>query len=312
MGGAEFIAGDWGTTNLRLVLADADGNAIASVTGPGAAQSQSRFAKIFDELTSPWTRTHGEVPAVLCGMVGSTIGWTNAPYVPCPAPPRQIAQLMTRVNDRSVFIAPGLSCRNRFDAPDVMRGEETQILGALRSSVALQSGRHLVCLPGTHTKWVVLEDGVVREFLTSVTGELFAVINAHSVLVRADVAGNNAGPSFEAAIGHVRQHPQAALSQLLFECRSRQMLGNLARDDAPGYLSGLIIGQDILAASRAFADVLVAGNAITVVASTQLAGIYRRACTTLQIPMLAVDGTNASLAGLTLLHSLRTGQSHVA
>ena len=146
----------------------------------------------------------------------------------------------------------------------------------------------------------------------SVTGELFAVINAHSVLVRADVAGNNAGPSFEAAIGHVRQHPQAALSQLLFECRSRQMLGNLARDDAPGYLSGLIIGQDILAASRAFADVLVAGNAITVVASTQLAGIYRRACTTLQIPMLAVDGTNASLAGLTLLHSLRTGQSHVA
>ena len=312
MGDPAFIAGDWGTTNLRLVLADVDGNAVASVTGPGAAQSQSRFAAVFDDLTSPWTRKHGDVPAILCGMVGSTIGWMNVPYVPCPAPPRQIAHRMTRVNDRPIFIAPGLSCRNRFDAPDVMRGEETQILGALHSNAALQTGRQLLCLPGTHTKWVVLEDGVVREFLTSVTGELFAVINDHSVLVRAEGASSNAGASFETAIAHVQRYPQAALSQLLFECRSRQVLGELARDDAPGFLSGLIIGQDILAATRAFAKVLESGNGITVVANAQLTSLYRRACTALRIPMLDVDGANASLAGLTLLHSLRTGQSHGA
>lgn len=312
MGDAAFIAGDWGTTNLRLVLADAEGHAIASANGPGAAQAQARFPAVFDELTCAWQRRHGDLPAVLCGMVGSTIGWTNVPYVPCPAPPRQIAHRMARIEGRNVFIAPGLMCRNRFGAPDVMRGEETQILGALQSTPSLQSGRHLLCLPGTHTKWVVLQDGVVREFLTSVTGELFAVLNDHSVLVRAEGSHNSPGSAFEAAMTHVRQHPEAALSQVLFECRSRQVLGELARDEAPGFLSGLIIGQDVLAAVRAFADVLRSANGITVVANSRLTNLYARTCAALDIGMGAVDGADASLAGLTLLHCLRTEHRHDA
>jgi 2-dehydro-3-deoxygalactonokinase len=308
MGVPTFIAGDWGTTNLRLVLADADGTALATINGPGAAQSQSRFEAVFDELTAPWIREHGSLPAILCGMVGSTIGWINVPYVPCPAPPDRIAGSMTRVNTRDIFIAPGLSCRNRFDAPDVMRGEETQILGALRLAPELQKGHHLLCLPGTHTKWVVLQDGVVKEFLTSVTGELFAVINDHSVLVRSETPAGDVSETFGTAIAHVQRFPDAALSQLLFECRSRQVLGELTREHAPAFLSGLIIGQDILAARRTFAD----AGGIAVLASTQLTALYRRACAVLNVAMNAVDGSKASLAGLALLHSLRTGRANVA
>jgi 2-keto-3-deoxy-galactonokinase len=93
-------------------------------------------------------------------MVGSSIGWVEAPYLACPARPKDIAAACARVREGRIRIVPGLSCRNRFDAPDVMRGEETQILGALDLQPDLRQGRRLLCLPGTHTKWVLLEEGV--------------------------------------------------------------------------------------------------------------------------------------------------------
>lgn len=307
MAAASFIAGDWGTTNLRLVLCDRDGAELETIAGPGVSQIDGRFDTVFSNLTAPWTRQLGPVPAVLCGMVGSTLGWVNVPYVPCPTAPRNIALAMASIREHQVFIAPGLSCRNRHGAPDVMRGEETQILGAMRLDPSLQSGRHLLCLPGTHTKWAMLDDGVVREFLTSVSGELFAIVSEHSVLIRAEGAASDSRTTFQRAVDHVRERPEAALSHLLFECRSRQVTGELEKSAAKDFLSGLLIAHDMCGARRVFADTLQAGAPVILIGTPQLMDLHDRAAVSFGMATRQIDGSRASLAGLALLHAQRSG-----
>jgi 2-dehydro-3-deoxygalactonokinase len=210
MGDAAFVAGDWGTSNLRLFLCDAQGVALDVANGPGAAEAHGRFASVFTSLTARWAQSHGPLPAVLCGMVGSNLGWTQAPYVPCPAQPEQIAAACVSLQEGTVAVVPGLSCHNRFNAPDFMRGEETQVLGALGLVDRLRQGRWVICLPGTHTKWVVVEDGWVREFFTAPTGELFAVLRDHSVLVRGGGADRPIDrAAFEKGLARFHEFPQA-------------------------------------------------------------------------------------------------------
>jgi 2-dehydro-3-deoxygalactonokinase len=306
MAAPAFIAGDWGTTHLRLTLCDATGAPLDSVIGPGISQIQNEAAAAFAELIAPWCKQWRNLPSVLCGMVGSTIGWANVPYVSCPTAPERIADSMAEVAEGTVFIAPGLSCRNRHGAPDVMRGEETQILGALRLDASLQHGRHLLCLPGTHTKWTVLENGSVSEFLTSVTGELFAVVNQHSVLIRAgDSVDPTADATFQRALEQVKRFPDAALSHLLFECRSRQVMGELTRSAAPHFLSGLLIGQDVAAAKALFIDVLRSSATVAIIGTPQLTRLHAQALAAFDVPAREIDGAQASLAGLATLHAHR-------
>ena len=126
---AAFIAGDWGTSNLTLALCDEDGQALETRKGPGAADSRGRFAEVFDELAAEWRKVHGPLPSVLCGMVGSAFGWREAPYLPCPADLYELAEDPVVVRE-GVTIVPGMRCTNPLGAPDVMRGEETQLFGA--------------------------------------------------------------------------------------------------------------------------------------------------------------------------------------
>jgi len=217
-----FVAGDWGTSHLRLFLCDAQGKVLDSATGPGIGASDGRCAEIFDSLASKWGT---QLPAVLCGMVGSNIGWIQAPYAACPATLAEIAGRSASVRDGRIRIVPGLSCRNHFAAPDFMRGEETQILGALALEPALRQGRQLLCLPGTHTKWAVLNDGVVSEFLTAPTGELFNLLSSHSVLVRE--RGEVTVDAFRKGLAQFARFPAAQLLHRLFECRSRSLAGEL-------------------------------------------------------------------------------------
>ncbi|HKE44443.1 MAG TPA: 2-dehydro-3-deoxygalactonokinase, partial [Steroidobacteraceae bacterium] len=173
MGRAALVAGDWGTSHLRLTLCDATGSVLDTASGPGASEARGRFAEIFDSLIAGWTREHGELRALLSGMVGSSFGWISAPYLPCPVSTDTLAGACAVLREGSVRIIPGVSCRNRLDAPDFMRGEETQILGALQLNPSLRKGRHLLCLPGTHTKWVLIANGSLLDFITATTGELF-------------------------------------------------------------------------------------------------------------------------------------------
>src|SRR5437868_755789 len=143
MSEAAFIAGDWGTSRLRLYLCDPQGNVLARGESGGA--SAPDCAGRFAAAVTAWDKAHGVLPAVLAGMVGSTIGWREVPYLRCPARPSGIADAALRFESagRAIAILPGLSCRSKTGAPDVMRGEETQILGVLRLYPQLAKGRHV-------------------------------------------------------------------------------------------------------------------------------------------------------------------------
>jgi len=223
-----FIAGDWGTTHLRLYLCDETGKALDTQSGAGVSGLRGDVGGAFFRAVESWDLVHGKLPAVLCGMIGSTIGWREVAYLNCPARPEAIAKstLCFAAEGRPIAIAPGLTCRNRLLAPDMMRGEETQILGAIRCEPKLATGRQFLCMPGTHTKWVSLKDGAVEHFLTALTGELFDILHNHSVLVNAagvpEVVG---GPEFSRAFEQTKLYPDAELIHLLFEVRSRQLKG---------------------------------------------------------------------------------------
>jgi 2-dehydro-3-deoxygalactonokinase len=316
-----FVAGDWGTTRLRLFLCDEHGHVIEERHGPGVAAVHGGFDALWTTLVADWNASHGELPAILCGMVGSTIGWTEVAYVPCPARPEKLADAACEVRDH-LCVVPGLICENRLGAPDVMRGEETQVLGAIDLVPALRSGRHLMCLPGTHTKWVVLQDGEIVEFLTAPSGEIFDVVRRHSVLVRdggGAVTVNAGQPEFLQAVEATREAPQASLIHRLFECRSRQLAGQITSHGAAAYLSGLIIGADVFGAMRLFADSNGSGSSealnrraakeqsaaqVHVIGEPALAALYASVLGATGRDAHSIDGEAAALAGLVHLHSL--------
>jgi len=176
-----------------------------------------------------------------------------------------------------------------------MRGEETQILGVLALEPALRQGRQLLCLPGTHTKWALLNDGVVTGFLTAPTGELFNLLSTHSVLVRE--RGDVTAEVFRAGLEQFGRFPKAQLLHRLFECRSRALNGELAPRDAAAFLSGLLVASDIAGAFETFEDI----QAVQVVGSPNLTQLYATGLEQRQCKSRATDGSDAVLAGLTLI-----------
>jgi 2-dehydro-3-deoxygalactonokinase len=293
-----FIAGDWGTSHLRLMLCDADGALLETRQGPGAAAARGHFAQVFDELTSDWLKP-GDLPALLCGMVGSTFGWQEAPYLHCPQGLAGLAGRLLAVRP-GVRIVPGMMCSNVLGAPDVMRGEETQLLGALTLEPALGRGRQLLCMPGTHTKWVSLDDGVVQQFLTVPTGELFRMLCDHSVLVRdRDTPVEHQDDDFARGLEQaVRQAGVPVLHQL-FQARSLRLGGQLTARGAPAWTSGLLIGADVGGALPLLAD---REPTVTLIATSSLAPLYAQALQRLGRPSRCIAGEDASWAGLADLH----------
>jgi 2-dehydro-3-deoxygalactonokinase len=271
---------------------------LARAEGEGA--SVPDCAGRFAAAVKPWDNAHGQLPALLSGMVGSTIGWREVPYLKCPAKPAAIAAAALRfeVEERAVAILPGLSCTATTGAPDVMRGEETQILGALRLHPELGRGRHVICLPGTHAKWVALEDGAVRQFQTALSGELFELLRRHSVLARdgGEVAVNDA---FLRGLEFAKANREADLLYLVFSTRARVVTGEMAKSDAASYLSGLIVGKDVATAAVLF-DL---GASVPLVCAPALTALYARALAAYDVKATAIDGDQASLSGLILAHA---------
>jgi 2-dehydro-3-deoxygalactonokinase len=299
MSAVAFIAGDWGTSNLRLRLYAADGTVLDSRQGPGAADSRGRFAEVFDGLTAQW-RQQAASPALLCGMAGSTFGWVEAPYLLCPEDVDNVAGSLARARP-DVHIVPGMRCVNPLGAPDVMRGEETQLLGALELHPELAQGRHLVCMPGTHTKWVALHDGTVLEFLTVPTGEIFRLLCEHSVLVRdRDTPITHQPRDFERGLVEAGKRPGVPLLHRLFQSRSLRLDGQLSPEGAASWTSGLLIGTDCAGALPLFENTAAP---IHIVAAAPLAELYATALARLGRPAVCVAGDDAAFRGLVRIHT---------
>jgi len=215
----------------------------------------------------------GAAPIVMSGMVGSRQGWIEAPYVQCPAGLAEIAAAMREVHwgERRAWIVPGLSCRDDAGVHDVMRGEEVQVLGA-----SLVDG--LVCLPGTHSKWVVVDDEKIIRFSTCMTGEMYAVLKQHSILGRMMEEGEPDSRAF--AEGVKRSGEGGGLLHHLFGVRTRGLMGELGPAASASYLSGILIGHEL----RGFEV-----KKVHLLGTPELAALYAQAAAALGIETEALD-----------------------
>lgn len=298
-----YIAGDWGTSHLRLALCGEHGEVLELRNGPGAAESRGKFPETLDALAADWRATHGELPVMLCGMVGSAFGWREAPYLACPAQTVELADAL--VSPRAqVQIVPGMKCTNPLGAPDVMRGEETQLLGARAGALApgIELGKKLVCMPGTHTKWVSLYNGIVQEFLTVPTGELFALLSEHSVIVRDQATPLVHRPAeFERGLAEARRHPEIPVLHKLFQARTLRLDKQLAPEGAASWMSGMLVGTDVAGALQLL-DAADPRAPVHVIGTAELAQAYITALAAFGRTAQAVDGGAAALAGLGYLY----------
>jgi 2-dehydro-3-deoxygalactonokinase len=305
------IFGDWGTSRLRLYLRQGK-MVLDRRDGPGIGALTKSPRETFLELVGDW-REAGPSMALLCGMVGSRNGWEEAAYAPCPANAADIRERLLHLDADGlpVAIVPGLSCRNALGGPDVMRGEETQILGALSLDPELAKGRHLLALPGTHTKWVVVEDGAITSFLTAPVGEIYALLREHSILAKATPgdaeSAEGLAAGFTRGVQRIVEQGPARLPHLIFETRSRQLLDGLPKDEAMGFLSGLLIGSDTATTSSWFGDL----GSVSLIGAPALSALYAQAIAAHGGSSVAVDGDSAVLAGLTTLSPAQNSGVHV-
>lgn len=293
---AVLLACDWGTTNLRAWTLGTDGSVVESREFPlgvsklGPGEAERRFqAEVRPALDAE------TLPAILCGMVGSNLGWRAIPYADCPAGLGDLARGLARVAS-NVRIAPGLRCEGLAGAPDVMRGEETQILGWLAQHPERRRGRIVLCHPGTHAKWVMIEDGRIIGFVTAMTGELFAVLSQHSVL-RSDAAPDDEG-AFEAGLAAAGDG--SALAARLFTARARVAGGSAPADSTPSYLSGLLIGAEIASVPQHLGG---RPDHVVLLGDAALCARYRKALERIGIAVEAFDGEAAAIAGLFALET---------
>ena len=291
------VLGDWGTTRLRLWLVE-DGDIVASGEGPGIGALSAPPAQVLATLVSPWRRAPEPLRVVLSGMAGSRNGLLEAPYAATPSDVAKWsrATLFTELPGLQVALATGL-CDESRAAPDVMRGEETQVYGALQLDATLRSGSHLLVLPGTHSKWVDIEDGAIVRFRTVLTGEMFALLRDHSILLkagaRADANPADADAGFAAGVKRSEHAPEGLLGAL-FEVRTMQLLRQRSRAWAAAFLSGLLIGEEIAGMSARRRDIHV----VKIIADAQLGALYRQAFAARGLAAHALDGAACAIAGL--------------
>lgn len=289
----DWIAVDWGTSNLRAWAMDASGKVLAEATSQEGMGKLARdgFEPALLRLIGPWL-DNGPAPVFACGMVGSRQGWCEAPYrsVPC-TPLDPAAQVTAPTNDPrlSVHIAPGLK---QTQPADVMRGEETQIAGAL----SLMPGYDgILCLPGTHSKWAQISAGEVVSFQTFMTGEMFALLSEASVLRHGLQGDGWDDTAFEVAVSDALSRPER-LGARLFALRAEGLIAGLAPPAARARLSGLLIGTE-LAAARPY----WLGQRVTLVGAAKLSAAYARALKAQGIDAQHLSVTDCTLAGLSSL-----------
>ncbi|MBW7973426.1 2-dehydro-3-deoxygalactonokinase [Bradyrhizobium sp. BR 10289] len=291
-----YVAVDWGTSSFRLWLVDRAGHVLAerrSSEGMLAAAKAGFSGVLQSHLAAVDAPAH--LPVLVCGMAGAKTGWVEAGYVDTPAPLAVILKQAARVpgEARDIRILPGIAQRDA-KAPDVMRGEETQLLGALGLESA---GDALVCMPGTHSKWVCVKDGTVAHFSTFMTGELFSVVSRETILSLAVAGADDAEDiaSFQAAVKAAHDAPAFA-ANLLFTARSRQLLFGGTPAAARETLSGTLIGAELAAGLSGS----VPKTSVTLIASGRLATLYRQAFEALSVTVALIDADDAVRRGLSM------------
>ncbi|PQV48712.1 2-dehydro-3-deoxygalactonokinase [Paraburkholderia sp. BL21I4N1] len=339
---AALIALDWGTTSLRAYLFDADGQVLATHASTAGIMNlprpaeQGGFDAAFDDACGAWLKQAPGVPVIAAGMVGSAQGWMEAPYVEAPASAEALVAGIVSVKAAcgvTLHIVPGVL--QRGELPNVMRGEETQIFGALgqeanaehaantanaNAAQTAPSKRALIGLPGTHAKWAVVEANRIERFHTFMTGEVFAALREHTILGRTMLTPDHADTAaFLHGVKIARDRGQAGVLATIFSSRTLGLTGQLSREQQPDYLSGLLIGHELagLEAVLMQQQNSVAGQSLRLIGNEALCERYRLAlaqfgCTQAELVKHATERglwRVASQAGLVnpAAHAARAG-----
>ena len=281
----KFIAVDWGTTNRRAYLLDSDGRCLDEMEDDCGVLSVPRGK--FPHAVEQVRQRLGDLPLLLAGMAGSTRGWMDAPYLPCPVGIGELVSALVWAEPERAAIVPGVGYLGDERA-DIMRGEEVQILGAV--DVGLIPQNCTVCHPGTHNKWVEVRDGRIAQFRTVMTGELFNLLRNGSILSDHLQGSVEAGDAFLAGVR--RGLAGLVLSSEIFSVRAMALLGRLAEDDAAPFASGILIGADV---GSAVAD--LAEGEVFVMGSPGLTALYASALSEAGAKPAEVDGEKAFIAG---------------
>jgi 2-dehydro-3-deoxygalactonokinase len=294
-----MIGIDWGTSSFRayrLGEDDAVRDSRAAARGIMAVEG-GRFEEELLRQVGDWI-ADGETRVLMSGMIGSRQGWVEAPYAPCPAGIADLAGHVVPVPcaGADVRIVPGINCADEAGVPEVMRGEETQLIGALPASAAAgAAGTALACLPGSHSKWAQLRDGRIATFQTFMTGEVFAALRGHTILGRMMQEGPVDPDAF--AQGVARAADPGDLLHHLFGVRTLGLFGSLPGTGAAGYLSGLLIGHEVAAAVRGGG---AGAGAVHLIGAAALCDLYASALRTHGI-QAERHGEDAAARGLAKL-----------
>ncbi|OON40214.1 2-oxo-3-deoxygalactonate kinase [Izhakiella australiensis] len=281
---SSYIAIDWGSTNLRAWYYQNGQRVDERRSEAGVTRLDGRTpAQVFDQVTAGWPVD--ELPVVMAGMVGSNAGWLSVPYLPCPVSLDQLASRLTQVDNRA-WIVPGLSV-SRDDNHNVIRGEETQLLGASELMPAA-----LYVMPGTHAKWVISEQNRVDDFRTVMTGEMHHLLLKHS-LIGAGLPEQQAHPEAFRAGVEVGSNDRTIIARL-FEVRACHVLGALPRSAVSDYLSGLLIGHEVASQLH---DIAIKGS-LTLIAGKGLAERYQQAFALQGVSINVLDGDDAFQQGI--------------
>ena len=252
----KLISLDWGTTSLRSYLIGTSGNILAAREGPyGILQvNNGDFATALRQLAGDWLKEYAYSPILASGMIGARQGWSEVPYADVPAGLADLHPVPFDGFEKPFYFVPGLVFHNPAGVPDIMRGEETQVIGVGTDGIFL--------LPGSHSKWVLVQENKIIWFSTFITGELFAVLKDHSILGRMMAGTKSDCDAFSRGVSC------GALSkssmQALFSARTLALFGELPESGVADYLSGLLIGAEIAEArdmiDTSNTDIIIVGG----------------------------------------------------
>ncbi len=295
-----YIAVDWGTSNLRAFLIAHTGRVIATKSSEQGMKTlrQDEFEGALVSLVSDWEAD--SLPILIAGMAGARGGWQEVPYQTLPLNLFDLAShcyAVTCEQRQSVYIVPGLKGIGLSEYPDVMRGEEVQLLGVDQLLTEQGHSRWAFCMPGTHCKWGRVESGMLSSFSTTMTGELFELLATHSSLSSpSQGAGEFCQQAFIEGVGLAKQ--KGDLLHHLFSCRSRVVTNQMPSQQVRSYLSGMLIGSDCAAMVK---DLMVSEDKLCLIGDPGLSQRYQDALALFGIKADLLEASQASVAGLNLI-----------
>lgn len=292
-----LVAVDWGTTNFRAYLIDEQGVCLDSLSNNnGVLKSKDKFESILLQHIGSWLNDNGTTTVILFGMIGSQVGWVDTPYMECPVDIKTYGKNcipLAHFNQGNCWIVPGVKWTADDGVIDVMRGEELQVIGAYLLNNTNDDG--LFCCPGTHNKWVSVNNGQINNILTAMTGEIYSLLGKHSILAHS-VNESTLWNEENFISGLEYSQRSGGLLNHLFSVRTNYIIKRLNQNEGSPYLSGLLIGHEIqsIITAEYYKNSEVP---ITIIGSSQLCQAYSTALTYFNVPNKFVSAQTSVVTG---------------